>query len=221
MRVRVLCLSLARTLSFSLRDCVCLSLSLQIQEQPAGVLDLLLDALEECHRLAPINDAVVVGKSHIHHRADFNFSVDYVRPFDGGVHPQNSALRLVDNRGRHHGAENATVRNGEGASRHILQSQISGSRLFAEVIDGALNVRKTHALHVTQHWHYETVGRRHGHAHVNVVTVHHVVAVDDCIHNRGLLQGPCRGSHEHRHEAQFHVVLLHELVLVQITHLDD
>ena len=49
MRVRVLCLSLARTLSFSLRVCVCLSLSLQIQEQPAGVLDLLLDALEEYH----------------------------------------------------------------------------------------------------------------------------------------------------------------------------
>ena len=35
--------------------------NLQIEEQPARILDLLLDALEECDSLAPIDDAVIVG----------------------------------------------------------------------------------------------------------------------------------------------------------------
>ena len=50
-------------LSVSLRVCVCLSLSLQIQEQPAGVLDLLLDALEEYHLWRGKKRGVKNGKS--------------------------------------------------------------------------------------------------------------------------------------------------------------
>ena len=34
--------------------------NLQIEQQSAGILDLLLDALQECNSLAPVDDAVVV-----------------------------------------------------------------------------------------------------------------------------------------------------------------
>ena len=52
---------------------------LQSQEHDPGVLDGLLDCLEECDRLTAINEAVVVRQCDEHHWADHDLNESHVK----------------------------------------------------------------------------------------------------------------------------------------------
>jgi hypothetical protein len=43
---------------------------LPFQQQPLRILDQLFDLHQKLHRLASVDDAVVVAERHVHHRAD-------------------------------------------------------------------------------------------------------------------------------------------------------
>jgi hypothetical protein len=62
----------------------------QIQHQALRVLDRLLDAHQECHRLAPVDDAMVVGERQIHHRAHDHRSVARDRTLLDAVHAEDA-----------------------------------------------------------------------------------------------------------------------------------
>src|SRR5204863_7003142 len=69
---------------------------LHSQQQAIGILETLLDPPQEQHRLTPIDDAVVVGEGHVHHRSHDHLVVgtDH-RSFLNFVHTENTALRRV------------------------------------------------------------------------------------------------------------------------------
>lgn len=67
------------------------------------------------------------------------------------MHTKNGGLGRVDDGRTEHGAEHASVGDGERAAVHVLNRQTACTRLLAESIDGGLDVGEVHALHVPQH----------------------------------------------------------------------
>src|SRR5262249_19187676 len=59
-----------------------------LEEKPLRVLDALLDPDEELHRLAAVDEAVVVAQGQVHHRPDDDLPVPDHGALDDVVHPQ-------------------------------------------------------------------------------------------------------------------------------------
>src|SRR5262245_20936584 len=51
-------------------DATSTSVSLPFKEQVAGIFDVVLDPDQELDRLSTVDDAMVVGERHVHHRPD-------------------------------------------------------------------------------------------------------------------------------------------------------
>src|SRR5712691_2472571 len=65
-----------------------------------------------------IDDPMIVGQGQVHHRPDpdfvLAFHLDRYRPLDHLAHPENSDLRLVDDRRSEQIAFAARIRHGKG-----------------------------------------------------------------------------------------------------------
>src|SRR3546814_7602980 len=61
----------------------------KVDQQPCRVLDRFLHADKEGHRLAAVDQAMIVGKRKIHHRADHDLSVAHDRPVLDAVHAKH------------------------------------------------------------------------------------------------------------------------------------
>lgn len=94
------------------------------KEHLPGVLDHLLDADEESNGFTAIEDAVVVGQGEVHHGADLDLAVDGDWLVLDGVQAEDSGLGQVDDGRAHEGAEDAAVRDGEGAAGHVLDGEL-------------------------------------------------------------------------------------------------
>mmetsp|Transcript_34789 Transcript_34789/g.88123 ORF Transcript_34789/g.88123 Transcript_34789/m.88123 type:complete len:404 (+) Transcript_34789:377-1588(+) len=194
---------------------------LAVDEQAAGVLDDLLDALEERHRLAAVNQAVVVRERQVHHGARLNLAAHHHGALHDGVHAQDGALRRVDDGRGQHGAVHAAVADGKRAARHVVDADGAVARLLAHLNHRLLHLRKVELVGAAQHGHHQALGRGHRDGDVHVVAVHDLVAVNHCV-DRGHLVQRVRGRlHKGAHEAQLHAVLLQEQVLVLVAHIDD
>src|SRR5258708_3933260 len=97
------------------RTCV-----LHIKQDALRILDTFLDAHEEGHRLAAVDDAVIVAEREIHHWSDF----DLVADDDGAlvvlVHPVHGRLRRPEARRRHQSAAAADDYTAEGTAALII-----------------------------------------------------------------------------------------------------
>src|SRR3546814_6654264 len=71
--------------------------------------DVCSSDLKEGHRLAAVDQAMIVGKRKIHHRADHDLSVAHDRPVLDAVHAKHGRLRRIDDRRRQQRAEHSTV----------------------------------------------------------------------------------------------------------------
>src|SRR5882762_2102958 len=89
---------------------------LHVEENPLRILDAFLDAHEESHRLAAVDDTVVVAEGGIHHRADLDLVADDDRALLDLMHAENARLRRVEDRRRHERAVDAAIGDREGAA---------------------------------------------------------------------------------------------------------
>jgi hypothetical protein len=62
----------------------------QVQHQPRRVLQRLLDPHEEGHRLAAVDDPVIIGEGEVHHRAHHHLSAPDDRALLDPVHAENA-----------------------------------------------------------------------------------------------------------------------------------
>ena len=76
-----------------------------------------------------------------------------------------------------------------------------------------LNLGKAESICTAQHRHHQALGRGHGDGDVDVVAVHDLRLIDDCIGGRHHVQGIRRGLDEGAHEAQLDAVLFQEGIL--------
>mmetsp|Transcript_11615 Transcript_11615/g.34891 ORF Transcript_11615/g.34891 Transcript_11615/m.34891 type:complete len:327 (+) Transcript_11615:382-1362(+) len=184
------------------------------QEQAARVLNHLFETLQKSDSLAPIDKAMIVCQCHVHDGPWQNLLAHYSGALGDGVHAEDGGLGRVDDGRGQHAAVHAAIADGEGAARHVINADGAVPRLLAQYVDRALHAGKVQLVHVTQHWHYQALGCRHGNADIAVVTVDDVGAVDDSIHGGNGQQSLGAGLDEGTHEAQLHAMLLQKCVLV-------
>ena len=84
-----------------------------------------LIAHQELHRLAAVDEAVVVGQGQVHHRPDHDLVVDDDRPLLDRVHAEDGALRRVQDRRRQQRAEDAAVGDREGAALQVVDGDLA------------------------------------------------------------------------------------------------
>src|SRR3954452_14564797 len=65
------------------------TVGLEVQQQAARVFDAFLDADQEGDRFLAVHDAVIVGQSEVHHRADLDLAADDHRTLLDLVHPED------------------------------------------------------------------------------------------------------------------------------------
>src|SRR5207302_7801710 len=87
---------------------------LEIDRQGFRVFNSFLHFDEECDRLFPIDDAVVVAECQVHHRTDYDRAIYGNRALHDFVHAQNAALRRIQNWGAQERAIDAAIRNRKG-----------------------------------------------------------------------------------------------------------
>src|SRR5438045_2540827 len=69
---------------------------LQIQHQPSRVFQNVFHLDQERHRLAAVDDTVIVGQREIHHRPYLDLAGNHHRPLLNLVHAENAGLRRVE-----------------------------------------------------------------------------------------------------------------------------
>src|SRR2546430_295024 len=73
--------------------------ALEIDWQLRRIFDALLHGDEERDRFLPVHCPVIVAEGEIHHRANHDLVLDRYRALLDRVHPQNSALGRIQDRG--------------------------------------------------------------------------------------------------------------------------
>ncbi|GBE59745.1 RNA pseudouridine synthase superfamily protein [Babesia ovata] len=91
----------------------------QQPQMDLGVLDRLPDGDEELHRLAAVDQPVVVREREVHNGADRHGVVAHHAALDYRVHAQDGGLRRVDDRRAEDAAVHATVGNRECTAGHV------------------------------------------------------------------------------------------------------
>ena len=165
---------------------------------------------------------MIVGQSQIHHRADYNLTVDCHWTLKDVVHAQDCGLRRVNDRGRHHRTESTTVGDGESTTGHFVHRQLAVTGFFTVSGDAAFDFGQAHQFGVTQNRYHQTTVAGNSNTDVGVAVVNDVGAVDRSVNSRETFQrfGGC--FHEERHEAQAYAVVgLLEQVLVLRTQCHD
>lgn len=93
-----------------------------VQQQADGVLDDVLDTLEEGDGFTAINEAVIIGQGHIHDRPRQDLLVDHHGPLVDAVHAQDGRLRGVDDGCGQQAAIHPSIGDGEGAASHVVDA---------------------------------------------------------------------------------------------------
>ncbi len=189
----------------------------EVEQNELRILDALCDLAQEKHSLSAINDAVVVGQGHVHDWSRKDLAANYDGAHLRRMHTEDGTLGSVYDRGAHHATEDATVRDGESATRHILNRNLTVTSAFGQVGKTLLQVVETHILAVPDDGDDETGRRGDCSRDINEVSVNNILSINDSIDDGLLLECLDRGSHEGGHEAKLDAVLLGKLLLDCVT----
>src|SRR4051812_24780821 len=188
----------------------------QIHYQPGWIFQNFLHPHQERHRLAAIDDAVVVAEREIHHRSDLHLPGDCHGTLLDLVHSEDARLRRVQDRRGHQRAVHSAIGDREGAALHLLDLEHTLARAPTHVGDLLLDLRERFAIAVADHRHDEALLGPDRDADMIVVLVDEVGAVDLGVDGRDFLERLHARLYEEAHEAQLHAVLLLEQFLVLI-----
>lgn len=95
-----------------------------LQQHFPGVFNIFLDLDKELDGLPSVEQAVVICKRQIHHRANLDLSVDNHGAILDGVETQDSTLGQVDDGGSHQRAKDTAVADSKCAASHILNGEL-------------------------------------------------------------------------------------------------
>ena len=138
---------LARGTYFRQKQCPPLERRLHLEQHALRVLEAFLDAHQELHRFAAVDQAVIVAQGEVHHGADHDLIVHDDGPFLNAVHPQNRGLRRVENRRAEHRAEDAAVGDGEGSAHHVGGCDLAFAGLLRDDADFLFDFGETELVY--------------------------------------------------------------------------
>jgi hypothetical protein len=197
----------------------------RLQEHLPGVLNVLLDLDQERDSFPAVEQSMIVCERKVHHRPDFDFSVNSNGLVFDSVQTKNSGLREVNDRSTHQTAEDPAVGDGEGTTGHVLNGELVVARLLAEIGNRLLNANHVQALSISNDGGNETLLGSDGNGYVDVVAVDDGVAAVGTL-NRSIDSGyvACgedAGAREGGHETKLDALVLEDLVFVELAELHD
>src|SRR5437879_5521829 len=187
---------------------------LNLQEHPFRILNALPDTYEEKNGLATVDQAMIVGESQIHHGPNDNLVVYRDRPPLNDVHAQDGALRRVEDRSRQKRAENAAVRDREGAALEIGHGDLAVSSFLGQLGNPLFDVCESQTIGVAQHGDHQPFLGADGNTNVEIMVIDDVAGVDPGIDDWKAFEGFDRRLDEEGHEAESDAVFFLEGVLV-------
>src|SRR5262245_56158884 len=125
------------------RSCCFCSMS-NFEQNLRRILEQPLDVAEKGDRFAAVDYPVVVSQRHIHHRTNDNCPFPGNGPVLNRVHPEDAALRRVDDRRRKQRAVDASVGNRKGAAPKLIEIELVSFSPSSEIADGALDLGEAH-----------------------------------------------------------------------------
>mmetsp|Transcript_1950 Transcript_1950/g.4297 ORF Transcript_1950/g.4297 Transcript_1950/m.4297 type:complete len:209 (+) Transcript_1950:361-987(+) len=164
---------------------------------------------------------MIIRQSQIHHgpRHHIPLLIHY-SPHLGGMHTQNGALRLIDNRRTHQRTKHPSIRNGKRSPCHIINRQRPILRLLSKQGNSTFHIGKSHELRIPQNRHHQPIRTRHRHTNIAIITVYNLLRfiVNIRINRRNFLQCTRTCLDKHTHKTKFDTVLLGKVVFVPVTH---
>src|SRR5215467_7759811 len=122
------------------------------------------------------------------------------------AHSQDGYLRLQDDRQSKLRAEDAWVRDGDGASLNVIGHQLFAAGALAQIADGALQSYKAQVLRALDHRHDQAPVQRHGNADVDVLVVLDGVSDYGGVDDRLYANSVQHGLGDERHIGQLDAV---------------
>ena len=104
---------------------------------------------------------------------------------------------------------------------HFLDAKLAFAGAATGIRNGSLYFSETHAVRIADHGDDEASVGADGDAHVVVVFVDQILAVDFGIHCGHVFQGLDAGFYEEAHEAEFDAVATLEQLFVFVAHCHD
>mmetsp|Transcript_106284 Transcript_106284/g.188985 ORF Transcript_106284/g.188985 Transcript_106284/m.188985 type:complete len:214 (+) Transcript_106284:27-668(+) len=188
----------------------------EVQKHTSRVLELVAHGAEEGNCLASVDEPVVVGQRHVHHRPGHDLSVNDDRPLCNRIGAHARALRVVDHTRAQHAACNASVDNAEGRIRQVLHGKLVPTGFLCEPSDLVFHVPDAHVLRILQGTGYDTPWARNRNADVHIVTPDCLAfpVIDDRVDAWDLCQRQATRLGDHGEHAKLGSVELQERVLV-------
>ncbi len=118
---------------------------------------------------------MVVGEGYVHHRSDGHPAVARHGALLYRVQSQDGALRRIDNRRRQQRAVDTAIGNRESSALELVGPSLF-SRAPGEIVDGALDLGKAHAIGTAQDRHHQTFAATDRDADVVSTVVNDVVS---------------------------------------------
>ena len=183
---------------------------LYFDQNPGGILEQVFQAFEPGDGFAAVDEAMVVGESDVHHRANDDVAFASDGPVLDGVQAEDATLRRVYDGGGEQGTVDTAVADGEGAALEFFEFQFVIARAFAEVGDGEFDFGEAHAFGVAEDRHDEAFAAADGDTDIEEIVIDNISTTNFGIERRELFEGLDASLHEERHEAELDVVLLLE-----------
>ena len=156
----------------------------RVEQQPRRIFERFLDRDQRQHRLAAVDDPVVVRLREVVHRPHDDLPVLDHRAVLRRVDAEDRRLRRIDDRRRQHRAEHAAVADRVRAAGQLLDRELAVLRALAEVGDLLLDLGDRHLVGVAQDRHDEAARAAHRDADVEIAVVDDVGAVDRRVDRR-------------------------------------
>ena len=96
-----------------------------MEKSEGGIFDEFFDGDKESDRLFSVDQAVIIRKGEVHHRADLHLSSDGDGALLDGVETEDGGLGRVEDRGGENGAIDPTIGDGEDTSEKVGQGEFA------------------------------------------------------------------------------------------------
>ena len=134
------------------------------------------------------------------------------------MHPQNTALRWVQNWRRHQRAIDAAIRDREGAASHLIWFNLAVTRPQAEITNCALKISQRHVTCILYHRHDKTLRRANRYADIVIILIDDIGAFYFCVDGWKITQRLNGGKGKHAHEAEANAMHGLEFLLILSPH---
>lgn len=140
-----------------------------MEKSEGGIFDEFFDGDEESDRLFSVDQAVIIRKGEVHHRADFHLISDGDGALLDGVETEDGGLGRVEDRGGENGAVDPAIGNGEDTSEKVGQREFAFACTSCDGREGFFQTCEVELIAIPKNGNHETLLGANGNTDIEIV----------------------------------------------------